>query len=583
MNKKSLFSFIIVSAILLLAGCNPPVQPTISIVPTSITLNLDETYALQATISPDNGNTPITWESSNMDIATVDAEGVVTAIAAGTTTIIATIAGAEPAECVVTVVDNTIVMLTDSLELFVDDTYQLVAKLPACDTTAQLIWTSETPEVASVDENGLVTVEAEGTAIITASAEGLKSAQCIIVATQIQSSFSRKYLIEHFTGDQCGYCPEGMYSIVEYTQKLTSTPCIWVSHHYGYNTDEYTISESAKIASACGAQGAPQMAINRTKVMGASIAFHPGYLPEDGMAETIANKCDTVAEASVVINHTYNAVSRELNVTVNGLVANPATTEYLLTVLIKENGLIGKQADYYWSWKQDRGGWKEFMHPCVVRDVISTSQLGDTVKVTNHRYSQSYTYTIADKWVPENCCVVAYITPLNKKPVINAEETPLIAGTTGGAEYLPFAITEAKEPTNATKLSFKEVEFNKPSNDKLNVKLIASNPTRSDYYGPLKMIINLEFNTPDSTLPVGTYEFADGNEVNTFSAGTVDYATKTFGASLMQYRLATDLTNVCHTWRIKSGSVTVNEDGSIVADGKMDNGKNFAFTYTPAQ
>ena len=582
MNKKSLFSFIIVSAILLLVGCNPPVQPTISIVPTSITLNLDETYALQATISPDNGNTPITWESSNMDIATVDAEGVVTAIAAGTTTIIATIAGAEPAECVVTVVDNTIVMLTDSLELFVDDTYQLVAKLPACDTTAQLIWTSETPEVASVDENGLVTVEAEGTAIITASAEGLKSAQCIIVATQIQSSFSRKYLIEHFTGDQCGYCPAGMYSIVEYTQQ-TSTPCIWVSHHYGFNTDEYTISESAKIASACGAQGAPQMAINRTKVMGASIAFHPGYLPEDGMAETIANKCDTVAEASVVINHTYNAVSRELNVTVNGLVANPATTEYLLTVLIKENGLIGKQADYYWSWKQDRGGWKEFMHPCVVRDVISTSQLGDTVKVTNHRYSQSYTYTIADKWVPENCCVVAYITPLNKKPVINAEETPLIAGTTGGAEYLPFAIAENETPTNATKLSFTEVELEKPSNDKLNVKLIASKSTRSDFYGPLKMVINLEFNTTNSSIPVGTYEFAEGNEVNTFSAGTVDYATQSFGASLMQYRQASDLTSVRHTWRIKSGSVTVNEDGSIVAEGKIDNGKNFAFTYTPAQ
>ena len=580
MNKKSLFSFIIVSAILLLAGCNPPVQPTISIVPTSITLNLDETYALQATISPDNGNTPITWESSNMDIATVDAEGVVTAIAAGTTTIIATIAGAEPAECVVTVVDNTIVMLTDSLELFVDDTYQLVAKLPACDTTAQLIWTSETPEVASVDENGLVTVEAEGTAIITASAEGLKSAQCIIVATQIQSSFSRKYLIEHFTGDQCGYCPAGMYSIVEYTQQ-TSTPCIWVSHHYGFNTDEYTISESAKIASACGAQGAPQMAINRTKVMGASIAFHPGYLPEAGMAEAIASKCDTTAEASVMIDHTYNAANKQLHVTVSGLVANTYVEEYLLTVLIKENGLIGKQADYYYSWKTK--GYKEFMHPCVARDVISTSQLGDTVKVTNHRYSQSYTYTIADKWVPENCCVVAYITPLNKKPVINAEETPLIAGTTGGAEYLPFAITENETPTNATKLSFKEVEFNKPSNDKLNVKLTASNSTRSEEYGPLKMVINLEFNTPDSTLPAGTYEFAEGNEVNTFSAGTVDYATKTFGGSLMQYCKSADLTSVCHTWRIKSGSVTVNEDGSIVADGKMDNGKNFAFTYTPAQ
>ena len=207
----------------------------------------------------------------------------------------------------------------------------------------------------------------------------LLCATLVVSAQEVPSSFPRKYLIEHFTGDQCGYCPYGMYSIMEYAAYYTTTPCIWVSHHYGYNTDEYTISESAKIASTCGVDGAPNMAMNRTKVMGTTIAFHPGYLVEDGMAATIANKCDTVAEASVVINHTYNADTRELNVTVSGQVANTTTTAYLLTVLIKENGLIGKQADYYWSWKT--AGYKEFMHPCVARDLLTVSQLGDTVKV----------------------------------------------------------------------------------------------------------------------------------------------------------------------------------------------------------
>ena len=479
----------------------------------------------------------------------------------------------QPVKPVVTIEPTT-------LTLLVGDTSTLNITVSPAETVTEIVWSSSNSEVASVDANGVVVALAEGTANITASIEGAEPAICSVIVEQIPSSFPRKYLIEHFTGDQCGYCPYGMYSIVEYTQK-TSTPCIWVSHHYGYNKDEYTISESTKIGSTCGVQGAPSMAMNRTKVMGTSIAFHPGYLVEDGMAETIASKCEIETEASVNINHTYDAASKQLNVTINGLVANTEVTEYLLTVLIKENGLVGAQADYYWSWKI--AGYREFMHPCVARDVISTSQLGDTVKVAKQRYSKTYTYTVSDNWVAENCCVVAYITPLNKKPVINAEETPLVAGTTGGAEYLPFAITEKQAPTNATKLSFKEIELNKPSNDKLNVKLIASNATRSDYYGPLKMVINLEFNTTNSSIPVGTYEFAEGNELNTFSAGTVDYATQTFGASLMQYCLSTDLTSVCHTWRIKSGSVTVNEDGSIVAEGKIDNGKNFAFTYTPAQ
>lgn len=407
----------------------------------------------------------------------------------------------------------------------------------------------------------------------------LLSATLVASAQDVPSSFPRKYLIEHFTGDLCGYCPDGMYSIVEYTQQ-TSTPCIWVSHHYGNNKDEYTIPESTKIGSTCGVSGAPNMAMNRTKMMGTSIAFHPGYLVEDGMAEIIAKKCDTVAEASVVIDHNYDADTRELNVTVSGQVANTEVTEYLLTVLIKENGLIGKQADYYWSWKDEKGGYKEFMHPCVVRDLLTVNPLGDTVKVENQTYSKTFTYTISEKWVAENCNVVAYITPLAKKPIINAEETPLVAGTTGGAEYLPFGITENKAPNNVNKLSFDALELNKVASEKLAVELVASSNTKSDYYGPVRLTVYLEFNTPDTILPVDTLEIIDGNELNTFSAGTVDLTTQSFAGSHLAYYLAADMEQLCHIWRIKSGNVVISKNGSFVAEGKLDNGLNYKITCT---
>ena len=405
----------------------------------------------------------------------------------------------------------------------------------------------------------------------------LLCATLVATAQEVPSSFPRKYLIEHFTGDQCGYCPYGMYSIMEYSAN-TTTPCIWVSHHYGYNNDEYTIPESAKIGSTCGVQGAPNMAMNRTKIMGTSIAFHPGYLTEDGMAETIADKCDTTAEASVVIEHTYNADTRELNVTVSGQVASTEVTEYLLTVLIKENGLIGKQADYSWSWKT--AGYKEFMHPCVVRDLLTVSQLGDTVKVENQAYSKTFTYTVSEKWVAENCNVVAYITPLAKKPVINAEETPLVTGTTGGKEYQPFGITENKEPTNASKLTFDAFELNKVADDKLALELVATASTRSDFYGPVKLAVYLEFNTTDTILPTDTLDFVGGNEPNTFSTGTVDLVEQSFGGSHMAYYLAADMETLCHIWRIKSGKLLVDENGGFYASGKLDNNKNYTITCT---
>lgn len=482
--------------------------------------------------------------------------------------------GCEP------VVQTKITVEPSALNMYIGDTSVLTASISP-ETVAELVWNSSNTEVATVDANGGVVALAEGTANITVSAEGVEPASCLVTVEKIPASFPRKHLIEHFTGDGCGYCPGGMFALKAYTTQM-NTSCIWVSHHYGYNKDEYTITESSKIGSACGVQGAPSMAYNRTKMIGTTIAYHPGYLVEDGMAETMATKCANEAEASVVIKHTLNG--NQLNVNVSGLVANPEVTEYLLTVLVKENGLVGTQADYQYSWKTS--GFKEFLHPRVARCVL-TAPLGDTVMVNNQRYSKNFSYTIPTEWVAENCCVVAYITPLSKKPVVNAEQAVLVEGTTGGEEYLPYAITEVKEPTNASKLTFSIGKLHKPANNKLVLTLIASNSTRSDAYGPMKLISYIEINTTDSVLKEGVYNIAEGNEMNTISAGTTDMKQGTFDGSLFTYitstSLETDNWEHCHYWRMNSGTMTVNADGSAVIEGKLYNSKIFKATYTPAE
>ena len=380
----------------------------------------------------------------------------------------------------------------------------------------------------------------------------------------------------------CENNPGGMAAMVEYIQN-TTTPCIWVSHHYGYNEDEYTIPENAKIGKACGVSGAPNMAMNRTKITGTAIAFHPGYLVEDGMADLIAKKCEATAEASVVINHIYDTVTRELNVTVSGQVANAEVTEYLLTVLIKENGLVGKQEDgQYYSFMSK--GFKEFLHPCVARDVLCSDALGDEVAVENQAYSKNYVYTIPVNWEADNCCIVAYITPTSKKPIINAEETPLVAGTTGGKEYLPFGITQSQAPGSATNLKFDNLSISKPSDGKLALQMIASSATRSKLYGPMKLVVDLEFNTMDTIIPMDTLEYVAGDVLNTFSAGTVDKATQSFGGSHMAYYLSPSLSEevwqLCHGWRIKTGTFAMDDKGGFYTNGILYNGKKFAITCT---
>ena len=64
---------------------------TITLNPTSATLEVGATQTITATIAPSDAlDTNITWTSSDPSIATVDANGVVTAVAAGTVTITAT-------------------------------------------------------------------------------------------------------------------------------------------------------------------------------------------------------------------------------------------------------------------------------------------------------------------------------------------------------------------------------------------------------------------------------------------------------------------------------------------------------------
>lgn len=86
----------------------------------ALELTEGDTTTLTATVTPDNAtNTDVTWSSTNPSVATVDAEGKVTAVAAGTTTItVTTVDGEMTATCPVTVTAKT-----TEIENFVDRLY----------------------------------------------------------------------------------------------------------------------------------------------------------------------------------------------------------------------------------------------------------------------------------------------------------------------------------------------------------------------------------------------------------------------------------------------------------------------------
>ena len=143
---------------------------------TSVSLEVGATLTLTATVSPDNAtNKTITWSSSDDAIATVDENGKVTAVAAGTVTITAK-AGDKTAECKVTVSAKVIAVESitfdeSSLSLPVGDSKTLTATVsPENADNKTVTWSSSDEAIATVDENGKVTAVTAGTATIKATA-----------------------------------------------------------------------------------------------------------------------------------------------------------------------------------------------------------------------------------------------------------------------------------------------------------------------------------------------------------------------------------------------------------------------------
>ena len=160
-----------------------------------VTIKVGDTYRRKA-ISVTTA--VVEYTSSNTNVATVDGEGVVTAIAKGETTITATATGystggkkiflADSKSYVVTVVPATVpatsLSLDKTMKVLVKDGAALTLTATVTPSDATFTWTSSDEAVATV-ANGVVTPVGLGIATITAKSGDVKATCEVFVGNEV--------------------------------------------------------------------------------------------------------------------------------------------------------------------------------------------------------------------------------------------------------------------------------------------------------------------------------------------------------------------------------------------------------------
>ena len=152
----------------------------VSVSPKSIELDIGEEATITATVSPSNAtNKKVSWSSSNQNIVTVDANGKVTGVKAGTATITVvtenggkqdttSIVVSDPAHYIVPPIEK-ITINEKNITLKTEERIKLSYTIePETAITNKVYWKSSDESIAIVTEEGEVLGVSKGTVTITA-------------------------------------------------------------------------------------------------------------------------------------------------------------------------------------------------------------------------------------------------------------------------------------------------------------------------------------------------------------------------------------------------------------------------------
>lgn len=227
--------------------------------------------------------------------------------------------------------------------------------------------------------------------------------QVLVYAT----AFAHKMLLEQFTTLQCVACPRGLKVLEALVGNRDNV--VWVAHHTGYGSDQFTIQASEDLYTY-GITSAPRAMFDRSLLSvseNSRPAFGIGYTVNDGvlyLSTPFTEVLNRPAFVSVGIESSYNAKSRKLSLKVSGERNKLFSKIYNgtnLTVYLVEDSLVSRRP-------QTGGTPADTIHNHVVREAL-TASLGNVIHWDGDSYSQKFETTLPESYNVNNLKVVAFV------------------------------------------------------------------------------------------------------------------------------------------------------------------------------
>lgn len=158
-----------------------------------ITLEPGESAVIEYEINENADDKRVKWSVDDKTVATVDSSGRVTAVSGGIATVTLTAANGMQANAYIYVPSEVkkVELHPDSLALGVGQSYPLDAYIfPGNAKNRELVWESNKPNIARVDNQGNVTAAGEGSCLIRAMTQNGSYAVCQVSVYPVPDSLS---------------------------------------------------------------------------------------------------------------------------------------------------------------------------------------------------------------------------------------------------------------------------------------------------------------------------------------------------------------------------------------------------------